>query len=146
MRLPQQLHEQHALVYLLSWAYSVFYFFALLIQQHGTLSYSILRFLFFYGVLRRSLQEHDGAILTTKEASLREHDSFISTTTPIYIGNMLLMCIFKFFTRVVQDCHKMPKLSLGYPRNQGCPRDILASQPIVGLPLRFRGVLKIFHG
>ena len=43
--------------------------------------------------------------------------------------------------RVVQDCHKVPKLSLGYPRNQGCPRDILDTRPIVGLPLRFRGSL-----
>ena len=43
---------------------------------------------------------------------------------------------------VVQDCHKVLKLSLGYARNQGCPKDILDTRPVVGLPLRFRGIMQ----
>ena len=38
MTLPQQLHEQHALLSLLSWAYSACVLFALLFQQRGALS------------------------------------------------------------------------------------------------------------
>ena len=45
-KLPQQLHEQHALLFLLSWAYSACVLFALLFQWHGALSRSILRFSF----------------------------------------------------------------------------------------------------
>ena len=45
-RLPQQLHEQHALLSLLSWAYSACVLFALLFQRRGALSRSILRFSF----------------------------------------------------------------------------------------------------
>ena len=33
--------------------------------------------------------------------------------------------------RVVQDCHKVPKLSLGYPRKQGYPKVILDTKPNV---------------
>ena len=46
VRLPQQLHEQYALLSLLSWAYSACVRFALLFQQRGALSRSILRFSF----------------------------------------------------------------------------------------------------
>ena len=65
VRLPQQLHEQHALLYILSWAYSVCSFSSAVSAARRTLSCSILCFLFssvVCGVLRRSLSEHDGAI------------------------------------------------------------------------------------
>ena len=39
MRVPQQLHEQHTLLYILSWAYSVCVLFAQLFQQRGALSH-----------------------------------------------------------------------------------------------------------
>ena len=56
-RLPQQLHKQHALLSLLSWAYSAYVIFALLFQQHGTLSCSIIHFSFrLLRCLRSSLQ------------------------------------------------------------------------------------------
>ena len=45
-RPPQQLHVQHALLSLLSWAYSACVLFALLFQRHSALSRSILRFSF----------------------------------------------------------------------------------------------------
>ena len=40
-RLPQQLHEQHALLSLLFWAYSACVLLALLFERRGTLSHSI---------------------------------------------------------------------------------------------------------
>ena len=45
-RLPQQVHEQHVFLSVLSWAYSACVFFSLLFQWRGTLSRSILRFSF----------------------------------------------------------------------------------------------------
>ena len=45
-RLPQQLHEQHALLSLMSWAYSACILFALPFQRRGALSRMILHFSF----------------------------------------------------------------------------------------------------
>ena len=45
-RQPQQLHEQHALLSVLSWAYSACVFCAVLFQRRDALSRSILRFSF----------------------------------------------------------------------------------------------------
>ena len=80
---PQQLHEQHALLYFLSWAYlySVCSFcsavsaaqLALLCLIPCFLSSSIV-----CSVIHGSLQEHNGDIATTSEASLRQHDGSIS--------------------------------------------------------------------
>ena len=87
-RQPQLLHEQHTMLYLLSWAYSVCVLFTLLFQQHGVLCH--LRFFFsfvFCRVLHRSLWEHNGAIPTTPEASLREQNGSISTILYIYNEN-----------------------------------------------------------
>ena len=61
VRLPQQLHEQHGLLSLLTWAYSACVLFALLFQRHSTLSRSILRFSFrllrcLWGPLRVTLR------------------------------------------------------------------------------------------
>ena len=76
-RLPQQLHEQHALLSLLSWAYSAYVCFLLCcfnsaarchIQFYASLSGSSV----VCGVLRGSLQEHDCAISTIPKASLRK--------------------------------------------------------------------------
>ena len=75
-RLPQQLHEPHALLSLLSWAYSACVLFAMLFQQRGALSRSISRFFFrllrCLRVLRGSRREHDCAISTSPETSLCE--------------------------------------------------------------------------
>ena len=43
-RVPQQLHEQHALLSLMSWAYSACILFALPFQRRGALSRMILHF------------------------------------------------------------------------------------------------------
>ena len=73
VRLPQQLHKQHALLSLMSWAYSACALFALLFQQRRALSHLILHFsLRFLRCLCGSLREHDYALLTTPEASLQE--------------------------------------------------------------------------
>ena len=79
-RLPQQLHEQHAMLSLFSWAYSACVLFGLLFRQHGpgALSRSILRFSAFRLLCclrspsRVTSREHNCAISTTPEASLRE--------------------------------------------------------------------------
>ena len=76
-RLPQQLLEQHALVSLMSWAYSAC---VLLFQQRRALSRSILRFsLGLLRCLRGSLREHDCAISTIDPRSFTLRTS-ISTT------------------------------------------------------------------
>ena len=76
-RLPQQLLEQHALVSLMSWAYSAC---VLLFQQRRALSRSILRFsLGLLCCLRGSLREHDCAISTIDPRSFTLRTS-ISTT------------------------------------------------------------------
>ena len=77
-RLPQQLLEQHALVSLMSWAYSAC---VLLFQQRRALSRSILRFsLGLLRCLRGSLREHDCAISTIHSRSFTMRTS-ISTTS-----------------------------------------------------------------
>ena len=53
-RLLLQLHDQHALLYLLSCTYSVCVLFALLFQQHGALSCTF-GYIYVCGVLRGSL-------------------------------------------------------------------------------------------
>ena len=83
--LPQQLHENHTLLYLFFWAYLVCVLFprsAVSAARHA-LSHSILCFLFssiVCGVLRRSLWEHNGAISTTPKALFWERNGSISLT------------------------------------------------------------------
>ena len=80
-RLPQQLLEQHALLSLMSWAYSTCAVFALLFQQRaGRVSRSILRFsLRLVRCLRGLLREHDCATSTIDPRSFTLRTS-ISTT------------------------------------------------------------------
>ena len=83
VRLPKQ---QHALLPLLSWAYSACVLVALLFRQRGGLSYSVQFYVqsqlsgssIVCEVLRGSLREDDCAISTNPEASLRELS--VSTT------------------------------------------------------------------
>ena len=98
-----QLHEQHALLYLFT--QSVFFCSAVSAARRAP-SRSVLFFLFssiVWGVLRWSLREHNGAILTTLEALLREHDGSISTTSWIYVENIVVLrytCInFSYFSQ-----------------------------------------------
>ena len=78
----------------------------------------------------------------TLSRSVTTPASFVLMAETWYVPPRVVYSVCTSLYRVVQDCHKVPKLSLGYPRNQGCPRDILDTRPIVGLPLRFRGVLE----
>ena len=73
-RLPQQLHKQHGLLSLLSWAYSACVLFALLFQQCSVLSRSILSFSFrLLCCLRSPSWVTSGcAISTTPEPSLQK--------------------------------------------------------------------------
>ena len=81
-RLPQQLLEQHALLFLMSWAYSTCAVFALLFQQRSGsgVTFDSLRFsLRLVRCLRGSLREHDCAISTIDPRSFTLRTS-ISTT------------------------------------------------------------------
>ena len=78
-RLPQQLHEQHALLSLLSWAYSACVLFALLFRQRGALSRSILRFSAFK--LLRCLRSPSRVTSRTRLYHIDDPRSFTSRTS-----------------------------------------------------------------
>ena len=105
-RLPQQLLEQHALLSLMSWAYSTCAVFALLFQQCAGSGVTFdSTFLFearaLVRCLRRSLREPDCAMSTIDPRSFTLRTS-ISTTLALDSlqehGCEKFKCIFKFFT------------------------------------------------
>ena len=83
VRLPQQLHEQHALLSLLSWTYSACVLFALLFQQCRVLPHSILRF--FFGLLR-CLRGPSWVTSRTRLCHINNTRSFTSRTS-IFVWN-----------------------------------------------------------
>ena len=109
-RQSQQLQEQHALLYHLSWAYSICVLFAPQLHQcRSAVSHLVLYFLFssiVCGIFRGSLREHDGAI-PTRSNQLHSKNTMVPYQLPLRFTSVTAekyTCInFSIATFVIQQ-------------------------------------------
>ena len=107
-RQPQQLHKQHALLFLLSWVYSVL-FFAVLFQQCRTLCHARFYVCFSPPLSASSFAGHFGACLRKLTLMYRRYlYVFIRHTvnTVLYLvnNNSRVVKIHVYFSEVSQHC------------------------------------------